>query len=473
MAQETSGDAASVQGLDIKLKWGWSVGSLGTMTMYYLVNTTVLYFMTDYMSITPATAALIILSSRLYDVFTDPAVGILSDRTVSRWGRRRPWLFVGGILSSLSCIFLFAGPPLEGAGLIAYMVIAFIIYFTGYTAFNIPYLSMPAEMTDDYHDRTILMSYRTFFTSISGMIATGLAPALIVFFGGGREGFRSMAFVIAAIVLTAALICFYGTAGARQTRRAKHDMPRSKWLRSIFSNVPFIQLMFIKLFQLFGSGVTFAMMFYLAVHAFGGGEGAVVYFGVPMYAAIGLSIPVWTWLARHLEKNSVFLISTTGKILVISTFVFLDPSEPVWVFIMRTATFGFFTGGMILMGQSMLPDTIEYDYRTTNLRREGVFASLYSFVEKTSAVMVPVSIGTVLTLGGYVEGLEGGTQPASAVTAIYIGAIVLPIAGYAASIPLLIKYSLNRETMSKLRSGSSEGYSGTSSNLSAVQEPQA
>ncbi len=444
-------DSMGHERLSRGLKWGWSVGSLSTMTMYYLVNTSVLYFMTDYLSITPAVAALIILASRLYDVFTDPAVGILSDRTESRWGRRRPWLFGGGVLSSLACIMLYAGPTLEASALIAYTVVAFLVYFTGYTAFNIPYLSMPAEMTADYHDRTVLMSYRTFFAATSGIIATGLAPAMIVYFGGGREGFRSMAYVIAAIVLIAAVACFFGTATANQTKREKHGMPRADWLKSIISNKPFVYLMLIKLFQLFASGITFAMMFYLAVHIYAGGEGSVVYFGVPMYTAIGLSIPFWTRLARYLEKRTVFLISTTGKILVIGTFVFLDPQEPAWMFVLRTATFGFFTGGMILMGQSMLPDAIENDYRTTGLRREGVFASLYSFVEKTSAVLVPVSIGVVLSLGGYVEGLEGGAQPASAVRAVYIGAIVLPILGYAASIPLLLRYSLDRATMQRLR----------------------
>ena len=104
-----------------------------------------------------------------------------------------------------------------------------------------------------------------------------------------------------------------------------------------------------------------------------------------------------------MEKRTVFILATLGKIFVISTFIFMSPEEPIWIFITRTFMFGFFTGGMILMGQSMLPDTIEYDYHLTGLRREGVFASLYSFVEKTSYMLVPLSIGIVLSAGGDVE----------------------------------------------------------------------
>ena len=108
------------------------------------------------------------------------------------------------------------------------------------------------------------------------------------------------------------------------------------------------------------------------------------------------------------------------------------------------------------MGQSMLPDTIEYDFHRTQLRREGIFASLYSFVEKTSAMLVPLSIGLVLSAGGYVEGLEGAEQSTSAIDAVYFGAIWLPIIGYAASLPLLMIYSLDRQTLVDLRQASKE-----------------
>jgi len=443
--------------LNSNLKWGWSIGSVSTMTMYYLVAFQTLYYMTDYLGISPARASAIIFFTKFYDVFTDPIIGILSDRTSSPWGRRRPWLLGGGILSSFACIMVFAGPALSGDHLMAYLACSFIVYFTGYTAFNIPYLSMPAEMTNDYHERTILMSYRTFFVSISGVLASGLAPFLVfTYFGGGLEGYRYMGLIFSVIILAAALACFWGTAGAGQTTRLNKELILNDWLKSIIANKPFMQLILIKLFQLFASGVTFAMMIYLSVHIYKGGEGAVVKFGIPMFAAIGLSIPCWTWLALHMEKRSVFVIATVGKILTIATFVFLTPDEPEIIFIIRTFTFGFFTGGMILMGQSMLPDTIEYDFHRTQLRREGIFASLYSFVEKTSAMLVPLSIGLVLSAGGYIEGLEGAEQSQTAIDAVYFGAIWLPIIGYAASLPLLLIYSLDRQTLGELRKASKE-----------------
>ena len=429
------------------------MGSVSTMTMYYLAAFQLLYFMTDYLGISPGLASAILFFTKFYDVFTDPVVGILSDRTSSPWGRRRPWLMGGGALSAIACLMIFYGPPLSGQQLIAYFVCAYLIYLTGYTAFNIPYLSMPAEMTCEYHERTALMSYRTFFVSISGMLAAGVAPFLIFnYFGGGLDGYRYSGMIFSMIILTSAVICFWATSEAPQTSRSANHLSVQEHLRSIALNKPFILLIFIKLFQLFASGVTFAMMIYLSVHIYKGGEGSVLQFGVPMFAAIGISIPFWSWLSSKLEKRTVFILATLGKIFVISTFIFMSPEEPIWIFITRTFMFGFFTGGMILMGQSMLPDTIEYDYHLTGLRREGVFASLYSFVEKTSYMLVPLSIGIVLSAGGYVEGLQGAQQPDSAVNAVYFGAIGLPIIGYLASLPLLMFYSLKNQTLVDLRS---------------------
>ncbi|MDE0489872.1 MAG: MFS transporter, partial [Gammaproteobacteria bacterium] len=162
MAAADSGKARAVAGppqqhppgyvgkLPLSLKAGWGVGSMGCLGMLYIVNVFVLYFLVNHLGVDPALAGLILFITRIYDVFSDPMIGFLSDTTRSRWGRRRPWMALGAFMSGLALILTFNAPALASMNALAiYQLIVLIAYFTGYTLFYVPFMAMPAEMTDD------------------------------------------------------------------------------------------------------------------------------------------------------------------------------------------------------------------------------------------------------------------------------------------------------------------------------------
>ncbi len=427
-------------------KIGWATGSVGTVTLLYLVNLFLLFFLSDVLGIDPATAGLMLFAVRLYDMFTDPLVGYLSDRTQTRWGRRRPWLLAGAIASAVSCILMFSPPAwaVDSAQLPIYMVVALICYFTGYTAFNVPYLAMPAEMCGDYQERTSLMSYRVFFVALAGLLATAIAPVLVEYFGDGVAGFRGMAWIMAFVILAGMLVTVGTTAGTRFTVRETTELSVADSLRTIVANRPLLLLISIKFLQLFALACTSASLLFVVKFVIGQGTGHAGIFGLTLSIANIAALPLWMRISEKAPKHIVCAIASGGQALVALTWLLAGAEESIIVFGLRAAALGFFSAGIILMAQALLPDVIEYDYRLSGVRREGLLASLYSFVEKTSFAFSPLVIGPFLAFMGYQAGGDASAQPDSAFTAFYITIGVMPAASYLLSIPLLLHYRLTR-----------------------------
>jgi len=439
--------------LPTTLKLGWAAGSAGTSTLLYLINTALLAFMTNQLGIEPAVAGAVIFFTRIYDMISDPVVGVLSDRTKSPWGRRRPWLAAGTILSALSCVLIFSADLSESSNLmISYMALALIIYFTGYTMFNVPYLAMPAEMTTDLKERTSLISYRVFFVSIAGMLGTALPPALLEFFGGDRQSYASMSYVIGLLVFLLMSVTVLTTAKAPATAQVMTDFPIKEAFRTALRNRPFFLLISVKLLQLFGLASTTATAFYFIPEVLDRGFLGITYFGLGISLATIASLPFWVRLTRRMEKQKIFALTVAIYAVLTLSWWFAGPQESDVIFYLRIIGLGVTSGGFVLMGQSLLPDTIEYDFHLSGQRREGVFSSASSFVEKTSFTFAPLVIGILLSAMGYQESTgEVIKQSESAVRAVYIAVAIIPSVAAALSIPLLLAYDLTEDKLIELR----------------------
>ena len=410
------------------MKAGWGIGSLGTVTLLYLFSSLVLFYMTNFLGIEAALAGSLLFATRLYDLVSDPIMGILSDNTRSPWGRRHPWLFCGAILCALACALLFSGAMLISNEMSAwYMVFVILLYFTGYTMFNVPYLAMPAEMTQDQHERTSLMSARVFFVAVAGIVATGIAPLLINTFGDGIKGYAQMSWVMAVMIGTAMLITVIATAKSPQTVRHTASIEWRLWVQTAWQNRPFKMLIGAKLLQLFGLASGSATLFFFVIQVLDRGMMGVAIYGFAMSIGTILSLPLWARLGKQRSKSDLYSLSVIGYSILMFSWIFANSNEGDSVFIARSFCAGFFSGGLILMGQSLLPDTISYDYHQTGLRREAAFASVYSAAEKFSFAFSPLILGFLLTFMGYQEstGPEIEQTP-QAIRAVYIGMAIIP-----------------------------------------------
>ena len=428
-AGDSGGQVTQDRTLPLKVCIGWGLGSLGVATLFNLTNVLALAYMTNVMGIAAAVGGLLLAGLKLYDVFADVAVGWLSDRTNSRWGRRRPFLLFGGVLLGVSTFLVFGfGAIVEPSTGAIYMAFALMFYFTSYSTFNVPYMAMPAEMTQSYHERSYLMSFRVIGVSIANIIGSALGSYLVTKFGGGAAGHQAMSIIVGLIVVSASIACFKLTADAPYTQRhAPSGQSFGQQFRLAMQNGPFFVLLTVKFCGLviFGFQATFPFMFTNVLKVDYAWLGT--YFLVNSLTMISVQ-PIWLRLGKRFSKKALYACSLIGNSCISLTWLLAEAGDPVWMTIARAVFLGIFGGGSLLMGQALLPDAIEYDRLRTGLKREGIFAGFYTTVEKLAGALGSGASGVFLGLMGYVQSRGGVTveQPASAISAIYISTAVFP-----------------------------------------------
>ena len=428
----------------------------GAMGMAVILNTmggVFAPFMTNFLGIGAGAAATLLLVSKLYDMVTDPLMGVISDRTTTRWGRRRPFLMLGGVVSAIGLTLVF-NPPAIGnqAWLIAYVLGSLLVIYTGYTLFNVPYLTMPAEMTSSYHERTTLMSYRVVFLNIGALIAVS-SFALVQWLGNDRAAHGTMGWAFAILIFLGSTYCFFGTAPARQTVRKEHAYSIGTQVRTAVENRPLMLLLSAKFCQLLGVSLSTATGVYFKVVVLGLSYQLTTLYLYTSSLVILAVIPAWNMASRRYGKRLAYMAATAGYALVTLTWLLATADDPLSYIFIRAVLLGIFAAGILVMGPALLPDAVEYDYLKTGMRREGTLSSFYSTVEKLAFAIGPALALYFLSWFGYQAGTDGLEieQPQTAIIAIYMGAGLTPAALNALSLVFLFKYDLSEDRLKALR----------------------
>lgn len=446
--------AAPAKPLSLRLRIGWGLGSMSGSALSLTANTLLMRFMTDTLGISAALGSSVFAVAKLWDAFNDPLVGALSDRVNTPWGRRLPWILVGGLASAAVVVASFAVPIQSGPALVAYMGIAMLLFATTYSLLMIPYLAMPAEITDSYHGRTQLMSFRVLFSSLGSTLALTAGPFMLSHWGATRAGHASMALVIASVAALATILCVWLIRDAPRTiRPAEPPPPLLAQLRSALSNRPFVWLLVAKTLYFVSLTFTLTTFAYFTKHVLKTSDAWLGGFLAAQSLSVVLSQPIWLRVARLLGKQRGFMLAALCYGLAYFTWWFAGPDEPRALIFARAIAIGIAGGGTFLLTQAMLPDAIEYDYYRTGLRREGVFTGVFVFVEQAAGAVGAAILGLVLSSMGYVAATEGRLvqQPESAILGIYICMAILPLAFQLVSIFAVSRYDLTAEKLAELR----------------------
>lgn len=433
-----------------RLAAGWGFGSMATATMLNAPTAALLFFLVTLVKLDPLAVGALIFAGKMLDVLTDPPVGALSDRTRSPLGRRRPWLLGSSFICGISFALLFNIPDVGTTGIYIYVGLALALFAVAYTLFQVPYMAMPTEMTDDYHQRTKIMSWRVVFMSVGNVAGGGAFAALAKNLGGDRAGYAEAAVYFGAFISLAMLATFFLTAGSRQTTPASGHQSVSwrqhlAWLRR---NQPMKILMGTKIAIYLGvfASLTTALFFFKSVLKLDETVFFMV-FAAQMVTTIAC-MPACNWLSRRIGKKPAYILSLGGFCLVVATWLLASANEPTPLLLARAVALGAFGAGAHLYGQSMLIDTFALDYRLTGQRREGVLAAAFSFVEKACMALAPFVVGFLLSTLGFNKDLDpAADQSSSAVLAIYLGFVGIPILCQLVSIYLLKFYHLTEEDL--------------------------
>jgi len=432
-----------------RIKVLWAFGAYGVAFMMNAVAGLTFFYLISVLNVSPALAGIVIFLPKLFDAITDPIIGTWSDRLGGGKSRRRPFLFAGAIISGLSFLMVFTTPVFDNEMLTAsYVFTGLMLLAIGYTLFNIPYMSMPAEMTNDYHERSSIHGYRV----VAFQIAAFTTGAIIPFFleEMGRTDWMTYAkvgVVGAFLIFSTMMIAWAGTAKARFTEAPEIRPNPFSEIGHVFKNGHFIRLLLVKFCQLLGVAATIAGFKYFVLYGMGRDFSDLGLYGISVFVSAIISVPLTVKLSKRIGKSQTYMVSASLYVLAVASWYFADPNgEPMSYILARGVLLGAASTGNVIMAMSMLTDIINYDANHTNVRREGIFVSFYSFVEKFTFSLGPLILGVALQWAGYQESLSLEAKKSLEIRhAMLLGVTYVPAIMGLTSIWLLSGYKLKKE----------------------------
>jgi len=429
----------------------WGVGSLGTISMINSVATLYLFFLVGIVKMDPAAAGLIIFLSKVFDIITDPLMGYISDRAKTKIGRRRPFMLAAAPLCGLSMVSLFVLPEFSSDTVqTGYILVLLLINAAVLTAFNVPYLAMPAEMTDDYHERNNIMSYRAAFLIGGSFVGSAVSGIILRQFGSGPDAYQIVGIFLGCFCFLMLMTSTIGTKKARFTNFVKPTISGANQLKLILVNKPFLVLGALKAVQFLqlSSGTAATLFFFATVLE--KDPGALFPLGLSVMAGSLLSIRLWLPVIKRFGKKETLFVGLVLQAIMYLTWLLASPQEPLALFMLRGFCLGVASAGIVVCSQSMITDAIAYDRSLSGLNREGLFSSAFSFLEKTMYAAGPLIVGTTLSMFGFDQDIpKGQPQPDSAVFAILLGQVWIPVACCIGMAVLLIFYRLDEKRLAE------------------------
>lgn len=422
---------------------GYAMGSVGTGAFSTVPGLLLAYYLTDTLGVAAGLAALVVAVPKLWDVLILPVVGSLSDRAMLRVGSRRPFLLVGGLLLPVCFVAMFAVPEGLSTGVsAAWVLVAFTASATAFAIFQVPYIAMPAEITDDVEERTTLMSWRVAFLSIAILLAGAGAP-LIRDTVGGSAGYVAMATAIALLIAVGMLGCWWAMRTTRAWQRADETTRLRESLRVAARHRPFVVLLGAFVLQALATSSMLGAAQYVATYRLGE-PGAITVLFLGLVAPAILVMPLWTRVSHIWGKRTGFTAASVVFLCGTIAILGADTLNSFALVTLAVAVCGVGYAGMQMFPLSMLPDTIAADTAASGQRRSGVFTGLWTAGETAGFALGPALVLFVLSLGGFVSSRadEQVAQPTSAETAILLAFTLVPAALLLLSLPLVRAYRL-------------------------------
>lgn len=432
--------------LPTSLYLGYGVGMVGGQIFRDAPALLLLFFMTNTLGVPAALAGIAIFLPKIWVVICDPLIGAWSDRTETRWGRRRPFVFWGALSSGLTFILLFNVPDFDDPTHIAiYMTVIYTLASTAFSLFSIPYFSMATEFTNDTHERTTIIAWRVAFTA-TGLLAGGAAPALVTQFGGGEPGYSAMALILGLIITASMMITFFGTASAPRIGRSEIQVPFREQMRLALANKDYVNLLTINTVQNLGAACNYGAIAYFVTYNLGLTLATLT----PMIIVISLAAiaaqPMWVALSKRFSKRKTAMFSLVLYCFSTLSWMLIDGDDTAGLYAICVAV-GISNSGFAMLIVSMLIDAIDEDRKKTGLNREGSFMGVWFAFEKAMFALGALIVGLILAALGYIES-TGGTpvaQPASALSGMVFSFAVLPPLLQAPTLYLLWKLKIGRD----------------------------
>jgi GPH family glycoside/pentoside/hexuronide:cation symporter len=422
----------------------YGTGDLGFSMNNSIITAFFSVFMVTVVGMPPGLVAIIFIVGRSWDFINDPIIGHLSDRTRTKWGRRRPYLLFGAIPFALSFVLLWLSPNLSQTGMIIYYSLAYIVYEALATTVYMPYFALTPELTDDYDERTKLTSYRMMF-NIIGSLTAYILPLLIIgsdWTKATRQDVIIMAFVAAAIAATPLFMVFFGTKEKQEYQR--EQLPKFiPALKAAFKNRPFVFGAMMYLFTWMTIVVVESNLQFFIIHIIQRQSQSMIIM-VSIFVTAIFALPIWNYVSKHWNKRYAYISGVAFWAVVMMVLIFMTPETPFWTILMLCILAGIGVSAAQVLPWAIIPDAIEWEEWQTGERNEGMFYSLITLMGKVGMAIAQPAGLLILQLSGFKEG-QGVVQSASGMLGVRLVMGPLPALLLTSGIIMAIFYPLTRQ----------------------------
>ena len=426
----------------------YGVGDIGFSLTTTILGAYFAIFLTDVIGIRPGIAAIAIFIGRSWDYINDPIFGYLSDRTRTRWGRRRPFLLFGMLPLVVTFSLLWWRPPLEGTLILAaYYAVAYIFFEAANTLLYMPYFALTPELTSDYDERTSLTTYRMFFSILGSLVAFTIPIMMIgTFIPENAGNVRTMGLTFGVISALPMLLVFLGTK-ERQEFMEQEKPTFTQSLKAAWNNKPFLYGLAIFLATWISVEILQASLLYFIKYVVQREAQNDLIMATIFVVAI-FALPIWNWVSRRWSKRWAYVYGIAFWAVVQIILISLTPASNLSFILLLCALAGVGVSAAHVLPWAILPDAIEWDEYLTGKRHEGMFYSLTTLTKKIATSIALPLVLLLLEATGYVANQP--QQVPSALLGIRIAIGPIPAFLLFLGIGFALKYPLDREKFAKL-----------------------
>ena len=444
MKKTSEQETTTASKLPLSVKLGFGIGDLGGNLFFTAMGFYSLIYLTDTVGLGASLAGIAILIGKFWDAVTDPMVGFLSDRTRSRWGRRRPYLLFGALPLLLAMWYFFSAPDYSGAQTAGFLWATFALCLlnTAYTIVNIPYGSLTPEITKDYQERTALNGFRFSFAVICTILGAAVVLPIVNLAKDPHAGYSHVGLLFGFIMAATILTTFFSV---RETTHLSDPRPKAKFFETflvVFKNKTYMRLVAVYTLNL--TGITFVqtMLVYYFKYIYQNETMTTIAMLLLLGVAM-LCVPLSVLVAKRIGKKRTYQLALA--ILVVSClaiFFFAHTLGMIFTFCVMV-----FAGVGIGFGYvppfAMLPDVVEVDAIQTKSRKEGAYYGMWTFFSKIGVALAAALSGVFLGFAKFVPNIVDQTPGALFTIRLLIGPV--PALIFLAGILLIQPYPLDEQ----------------------------
>ena len=418
-----------------KEKVSYGLGAVGKDMVYMLSASYVLYYYQDLLGVNPFAMGVILLVARVFDAFNDPIMGIIVAKTRTRWGKFRPWLFIGTLLNAVVLYLLFSAPPaLDGAGLVAYAAVVYILWGVTYTMMDIPYWSMIPAFTESGKEREGLSAMARTCAGVGSGLIVMATVACVALFGGDNEaaGFSRFALLVAVLfVLFITITCI----NIREKSTVNVEAPTvGEMFRSLLKNDQAVTVVIAIVLINTAMYITSNLVIYFFKYDFGGNDWRTAYTTFNIFGGViqVLSMMVmFPLLRKFFSALKTFYIGLGMAFAGYASLLILSFTNMANVFLLFIPAFFIFGANGILsvLTTVFLANSVDYGEWKNNRRDESVIFSMQTFVVKLASGVAALITSVCLGIF-HMDDSDGAALAAqSSVIGLRMTMTVLPIIG--------------------------------------------